>query len=215
MLSHAILSHPQTGDPQRERKHKPSQREARRRRAVACREEQTVLGEGVRWDARRGELLRVDILAGRVHRDRVEADGSLVPVRVYRVPGTGGAGGGRPGGRGVAARRRSRFRPPGPDGSTRSLVEVAPAGARMNDGACDPQGRLWAGTMADDQHVGGGALYRLDHLGRAELMLSDLTISNGLGWSPDGRTMYLVDSGPRVVYAFAFDRDPGRSPLSG
>ena len=42
--------------------------------AVACTAEQTVLGEGVRWDARRGELLRVDILAGRVYRDRV-ADG--------------------------------------------------------------------------------------------------------------------------------------------
>ena len=40
-------------------------------------------------------------------------------------------------------------------------------------------------------------------------MLPDLTISNGLGWSPDGRTMYLVDSGPRVVHAFAFDTDRG------
>ena len=79
----------------------------------------------------------------------------------------------------------------------------------MNDGACDPQGRFWAGTMADDHHAGGGALYRLDQHGRTELMLSDLTISNGLGWSPDGSTMYLVDSGPRVVYAFAFDRDHG------
>ena len=38
-------------------------------------------------------------------------------------------------------------------------------------------------------------------------MLGGLTISNGLGWSPDGRTMYLVDSGPRLVYAFAFDSD--------
>ena len=38
-------------------------------------------------------------------------------------------------------------------------------------------------------------------------MLEDLTISNGLGWSPDGRTMYLVDSGPRVIHAFAFDGD--------
>ena len=58
---------------------------------VACTTEQTLLGEGVRWDARRGELLRVDILAGRVYRDRVRDDGSLVPVRVYTVPGTVGA----------------------------------------------------------------------------------------------------------------------------
>ena len=36
----------------------------------------------------------------------------------------------------------------------------------MNDGACDPQGRFWAGTMADDHHAGGGALYRLDRSGQ-------------------------------------------------
>ena len=59
--------------------------------AVACTTEQTQLGEGTRWDARRDELLRVDILAGRVYRDRVADDGSLVPVRTYDVPGTVGA----------------------------------------------------------------------------------------------------------------------------
>lgn len=51
--------------------------------AVACTTDQHELGEGARWDARRGELLRVDILAGRIHRDRVADDGSLVPVRTY------------------------------------------------------------------------------------------------------------------------------------
>jgi sugar lactone lactonase YvrE len=79
----------------------------------------------------------------------------------------------------------------------------------MNDGYCDPQGRLWAGTLADDFRPGGGALYRLDWDAQVELMLSDLTISNGLGWSPDGTTMYLADSGPRLVYAFKFDSGTG------
>ena len=82
------------------------------------------------------------------------------------------------------------------DGSHRSIAEVAPAGTRMNDGACDPQGRFWAGTVADDHHQGGGTLYRLDTNGRTDVMLEGLTISNGIGWSPDGRTMYLIDSGP-------------------
>ena len=49
-----------------------------------------------------------------------------------------------------------------PDGTHRTIAEVSPAGTRMNDGACDPQGRFWAGTLADDHHAGGGALYRLD-----------------------------------------------------
>ncbi len=59
--------------------------------ALACTTEQTLLGEGARWDARRDELRRVDILAGRVYRDRVTDDGELVPVRTYEVPGTVGA----------------------------------------------------------------------------------------------------------------------------
>ncbi len=85
----------------------------------------------------------------------------------------------------------------------------------MNDGACDPQGRFWAGTLADDHHSGGGALYRLDPDGRIALVLDGLTIANGIGWSPDGRTMYLVDSGPRVIHAFAFDPTGVRSPAGG
>ena len=55
--------------------------------AMACTAEQTVLGEGVRWDGRRDELLRVDILAGRVHRDRVKDDGSLAPSGSTRCLG--------------------------------------------------------------------------------------------------------------------------------
>ena len=177
--------------------------------AVACAPEQTLLGEGARWDAGRGELLRVDILAGRVYRDRVDDDGDLVPVRAYQIPGTVGAVTPIEGDDGWLLAAGHGFVYLRPDGSHRTLAEVAPAGARMNDGACDPQGRFWAGTMADDHHPGAGALYRLDQNGRTELMLSGLTIPNGLGWSPDGSTMYLVDSGPRVVHAFAFDPDRG------
>jgi sugar lactone lactonase YvrE len=82
------------------------------------------------------------------------------------------------------------------DGSLRPIVQVAPPGTRMNDAACDPQGRFWSGTLADDHRPGGGALYRLARDGRTDLILDGLTISNRLGWSPDGGTMYLVDSGP-------------------
>jgi sugar lactone lactonase YvrE len=88
-------------------------------------------------------------------------------------------------------------------------MDVAPAGTRMNDGVSDPQGRFWAGTLADDLRPGGGALYRLGGDGHVECVLHDLTISNGLGWSPDGATMYLADSGPRVVYAFQFEARTG------
>lgn len=173
--------------------------------AVACTTEQTVLGEGARWDAGRGELLGVDISAGRVYRDRVADDGSLVPVRTYQLPGTVGAIAPVHGDEGWLLAAGQGFVHLSPDGSLRPLAEVAPRGTRMNDGACDPQGRFWAGTLAGDFRAGGGALYRLDRDGCTEMILGDLTISNGLGWSPDGGTMYLVDSGPRVVYTFTFD----------
>jgi SMP-30/Gluconolactonase/LRE-like region len=63
--------------------------------------------------------------------------------------------------------------------------------------------------LADDHRAGGGALYRLDRDGGTELILDGLTMSNGLGWSIDGSTMYLVDSGPRVIHSFAFDAERG------
>jgi sugar lactone lactonase YvrE len=177
--------------------------------AIACTTEQSILGEGARWDARRDELLRVDISAGRVFRDRVANDGALVPVRSYQVTGTVGAIAPVEGDEGWLLAAGRGFVHLSPDGSLRLLAEVAPSGTRLNDGACDPQGRFWAGTLADDYRAGGGALYRLDRNGRTELMLDGLTISNGLGWSPDGGTMYLADSGTRVVYMFTFDAEQG------
>jgi sugar lactone lactonase YvrE len=177
--------------------------------AFACTTEQTELGEGARWDARRAELLRVDILAGRVYRDRVRPDGALDPVGTYDVGGSVGAVSPIEGDQGWILASGQGFVHLSLNGSLRPIVDVAPAGTRMNDGACDPQGRLWAGTLADDHHEAGGALYRLDRDGHTEMVLRDLTISNGLGWSPDGATMYLVDSGPRVIYTFAFDGEHG------
>lgn len=177
--------------------------------AVACTTEQNLLGEGARWDARRGELLRVDIMAGRVYRDRVDDDGGLVPVRTYQLRGTVGAITPVEGDEGWLLAAGRGFAHLSPDGAVRALVDVAPEGTRMNDAACDPQGRFWAGTKAHDNHVGGGALCRLDRDGHTELMLDGLTISNGLGWSPDGATMYLADTIPRVIHAFSFDGERG------
>jgi sugar lactone lactonase YvrE len=173
---------------------------------------QAVLGEGLRWDARRQELLGVDILTGRVYRGRVEEDGSLSLVGQYQLPGTVGAIAPVHDDEGWIVAAGQGFLHLGSDGSLRPIAEVSPAGTRMNDGACDPQGRFWAGTLADDFRPGGGALYRLDGDGNVEVIRRDLTISNGLGWSPDGATMYLADSGPGVVYAFTFD--PGSGTLA-
>ena len=177
--------------------------------AVACNTEQTQLGEGIRWDGRRSELLAVDILAGRVARGLLRNDGLIERTGVYQLPGTVGMIAPIQGDDGWVLGAGRGFVHLALDGTQRAIAQVAPAGTRMNDGACDPQGRFWGGTLADDHRTGGGALYRLDRTGRTEVVLEGLTISNGIGWSPDGRTMYLVDSGPRVVHAFTFDGDRG------
>jgi sugar lactone lactonase YvrE len=177
--------------------------------AVACTITQALLGEGLRWDARRDELLAVDILAGRVYRGRVDDEGDLSLVRAYQLTGTVGAMVPVQSDDGWLLAAGRGFVLLSPEGVVRQIAEIAPIGTRMNDGACDPQGRFWAGTLADDFRAGGGSLYRLDGDGNVEHILDDLTISNGLGWSPDGATMYLVDSGPGIVHAFQFDAEAG------
>ena len=158
-------------------------------------------GEGVRWDARRGELLWVDIGAGRFLRaplDRVDA-----PVE-HRVGTTLGAVTPYTDGGWLLAAGRGLM---GLDeqGGQHPVAELEPRGVRMNDASCDPEGRFWAGSMALDQAPGAASLHRLDVDGTVTTALHGLTVSNGLGWSPDGRTAYLNDSGPSVTWAFDWD----------
>jgi len=76
---------------------------------------------------------------------------------------------------------------------------------RMNDGGCDPVGRYFAGSMAYDTRAGAGCLYRLDPDLSLHTVLTDVTISNGIDWSPDGLLCYYVDSGEHRVDVFDFD----------
>ena len=83
-------------------------------------------------------------------------------------------------------------------------------GNRFNDAQCDPQGRLWAGTMgAGDWHAPTGAVYRFDPDGRITRMIDEVRCSNGTGWSPDGRTMYHTQSFRYAIFAYDFDAETG------
>jgi sugar lactone lactonase YvrE len=82
----------------------------------------------------------------------------------------------------------------------------------MNDGGCDPQGRFYCGSIAYDQAPGRASLYRLDTDHSVSLVFGDVTISNGIDWSPDGGTAYYVDTPTRRIDAF--DHDPSKG-LSG
>jgi sugar lactone lactonase YvrE len=155
----------------------------------------------------------VDVLAGRLHRARVGADGQLQVLQTIQVPGHLGAA--------APAARGGYVLAAGPgflhldrEGVIRELAqpEAGRTDVRMNDGACDKQGRFWGGTMAYDEAPGAGCLYRLDLDGSCTQVLTGLTISNGIGWSPDGTTMYLADSGTGDVDAFDFE--PVKGALS-
>jgi sugar lactone lactonase YvrE len=82
-------------------------------------------------------------------------------------------------------------------------IEPEILGNRMNDAKCDPQGVLFAGTMGDGNSP-TGSLYRIDPQG-SKKVCTDVTVSNGLGWSPDGSKMYYIDSGMASVQVSDFD----------
>ncbi len=165
-----------------------------------------LLSEGPRWHEERQELLWVDILGCGFHRATLTAGGSPDRVRTMALDRHVGAVAPVAGGGYVLAASQG-FLFVDEAGSVRELAqpEAGHAEVRMNDGACDPQGRFWAGTMAYDESPGAGTLYRLELDGSASTVLTGLTISNGIGWSPDGATMYLSDSGTGLVEAFGFD----------
>jgi len=85
----------------------------------------------------------------------------------------------------------------------------APAHHRFNDGRADPQGRFWVGSMNENRDAATAVLYCLDTDHALTPMISGITISNGLAWSPDSRTMYHADTATRTINAWAFDPATG------
>jgi sugar lactone lactonase YvrE len=87
---------------------------------------------------------------------------------------------------------------------------------RFNDGRCDPQGRFVVGTMNENRDAPDAGLYRLDAAFRLTQLFGGITISNGLAWSPDGRTMYHADTPTHTVRAYDYDAaSASEAPLHG
>ncbi len=178
--------------------------------AVPCSSTPGLLSEGPRWDAERHELLWVDITGSLLHRARHGEDRMLDVVASVQFDRFVGAVAPAVGG-GYVLAAGAGFLFADAAGRVRELAqpEVGRREVRMNDGACDPQGRFWAGTMAYDEAPGAGVLYRLELDGTCTKVLTGLTISNGIGWSPDGTTMYLSDSGTGTIDAYDYDGATG------
>lgn len=164
-------------------------------------------GEGPVWAESWGGLRFVDMLAGDVLAfDRTSGGltrqhvGDVVAVIRPRrdVPG------------GMVAALEREFALIDPDGTVHGLGELwSDTNVRMNDGACDPDGRFFAGSMAYDVRPGAGALWRLDPDRSAVRVLDDVTISNGLAWSPDHTVAYYIDTPTQNVDAFDYDPETG------
>lgn len=159
------------------------------------------------WDVATRTLVFVDIVNGRVHRwdpvsrSREVTDvGETVGAVVPRARG------------GLVLVLKDRLAVRGTDGrlDTVCLVAHGQPDGRLNDAKCDPAGRLFVGSMVGVASPGLGALYRVDGELSARQVIAGTTISNGMGWSLDGTTMYFIDTPTGTVDAFDYDQGTGR-----
>lgn len=161
----------------------------------------STLGEGPTWDARTQILYWVDILNKRIYVGSdllVELD-ELIGCIAPRKNG------------GLVLAQRFRFASFEVDPfklTSLLTLQDEPSNNRFNDGKCDPHGRFIAGTMDIGEKNPYGSLYSFD--GKSVIrLLSAITVSNGLTWSPDYKTFYYIDTPTREVKAFDYDVETG------
>ena len=169
------------------------------------------LGEGAWWDVADQALWWVDIKAGTIHRfdpatgDNVSFDwGEPVACLARRDAG------------GLVIGTASGIHLFDPETGIREQLadpEADLTGNRFNDGATDPHGRFWAGTMRDDGSSPErcGRFYRLDAAHEVTCWFDPVFTTNGLAFSPDGRAMYFADTNRdvRTIWVCDYDLDAG------
>ena len=163
-------------------------------------------GEGPLWDDREQVLWWVDIPSRALHRydpatgrDTVRELNQMAGAVALREAG------------GLVLAVQEGFAELGERGlELIAAVESDRPDMRMNDGYCDLRGRFWAGTMSLGRRGPFGGLYRLDPDHQVTKMLGGVGTSNGIDWSPDGRTMYYIDSFLQTIDAFDVEPASGR-----
>lgn len=168
------------------------------------------LGEGPAWDARTNRLLWVDIDSHLIYStdisdgtsdvfDAGEAIGFVAPASDGRI---------------VGARRNDvvLFRPikdSAPEIEVVIELEADEPRNRFNDGKADPAGRLWFGSISGGRK-GEGFFYRYDPKTKQVSVIADgISCSNGLGWSPDRKTLYYTDTPQQEIWAYDYDEATG------
>jgi sugar lactone lactonase YvrE len=178
--------------------------------SAAIASEQTYgLAEGPLWDEERERVLWVDINAGHIHSGSLEGE-IIIPGGQLSFDETVGAVACSEDGQLLVAGQRDLYRVER-DSRREVLASIVPAdkNSRLNDGACDPAGRFLVGSLALDAREREECLYRISQDGNVVIVDDDLTLSNGLAWSPDGSVLYSVDTTPGVVWARPYDAATG------
>ncbi|MEO8406613.1 MAG: SMP-30/gluconolactonase/LRE family protein, partial [Chitinophagaceae bacterium] len=166
----------------------------------------TTLGEGSIWHPKENKLYWLDIEGKSVHiydpatkEDKQFPTGSMVGTI---VPVKGGGV--------LVALQNGIHKMDTKTGQLTLLNNPLPeSGIRFNDGKCDPSGRFWVGTMALDSRRKGAVLYRFDKDKSLHVMLDSVSISNGIVWTADKKTMYYNDTPTGTVQAFDYDDKTG------
>jgi sugar lactone lactonase YvrE len=165
------------------------------------------LGEGPIWDDETATLLFVDSSIGRIYRfepvtgglkswDVGQPIGVAVPRRQYS--------------RGLVASGRDGILSVAHNGDVEVLAAIEPGRAtRLNDAKCDSRGRLWSGSISLQSERRACALYRVDADLTVTRAQDGVSVSNGIAWSPDEKTMYYVDTLARGIDAFDYDLETG------
>jgi sugar lactone lactonase YvrE len=164
-----------------------------------------ILGEGAIWCPKRKRLIWVDILSQNVNiYDPIKSDN-----QIYNIGQDVGTVVSRESG-GFILAVRDGFASFDPDTKNFEMVALQKTvGIRFNDGKCDPAGRFWAGTMADNAQEGVATLYCLERDLSVSIKIPAVTISNGLVWSLDKKKFYYIDTPTRQIVSYDYNNTSG------
>ncbi|NWF63836.1 MAG: SMP-30/gluconolactonase/LRE family protein [Chloroflexi bacterium] len=165
-----------------------------------CFDAKAMLGEGPAWDEKAQTLYWVDILKKRIYAGSqllAELDeyiGCLAPCKNGNL----------------ILGKRASFTDFDLASSQQTVLASVNESAtnRMNDGKCDPAGRFLAGTMDMNEKDPTGSVYSFDGAS-IKTLFRDVTISNGMAWSPDYKTFYYIDTPACEVRAYDYDLKTG------
>jgi sugar lactone lactonase YvrE len=162
------------------------------------------VGEGPVWDSQRDRLWWVDLLAGLIHLTDTRTGATTTvscgqPVGAVALRRSGG----------LVTADLAGFSYLDDKGRIVERMPFLPDGHRMNDAKVDPMGRFWPGSNEMNFAAGKGSLHVLDTDGSHRQVLDGLTLPNGLGWSRDASTFYLIDSEQHWLRAWSYGQASG------